>query len=138
MRVIFLFLVVTSLCECLQVSRVAIANAKIMRMLRDGLNPELRGGAGLRRSPSIVRVNWKENTQYAVLPFFDEERDVLLKDQGRDVLLKDQGRDVLLKNQDGMDTFEGQSGFFDESNMADNSALWYSAGVLVGGSTAFL
>ena len=129
MRVIFLLLVVTSLCECLQVSRVAIANAKIMRMLRDGLNPELRGGAGLRRSPSIVRVNWKENTQYAVLPFFDEERDVLLKDEGRD---------VLLENQDGMDTFEGQSGFFDESNMADNSALWYSAGVLVGGSTAFL
>ena len=120
MRVIFLLLVVTSLCECLQVSRVAIANAKIMRMLRDGLNPELRGGAGLRRSPSVVSVNWKENTQYAVLPFFDEERD------------------VLLKNQDGMDTFEGQSGFFDESNMADNSALWYSAGVLVGGSTAFL
>ena len=129
MRVIFLLLVVTSLCECLQVSRVAIANAKIMRMLRDGLNPELRGGAGLRRSPSVVSVNWKENTQYAVLPFFDEERDVLLKDQGRD---------VLLENQDGMDTFEGQSGFFDESNMADNSALWYSAGVLVGGSTAFL
>ena len=129
MRVIFLFLVVTSLCECLQVSRVAIANAKIMRMLRDGLNPELRGGAGLRRSPSVVSVNWKENTQYAVLPFFDEERDVLLKDEGRD---------VLLENQDGMDTFEGQSGFFDESNMADNSALWYSAGVLVGGSTAFL
>ena len=129
MRVIFLLLVVTSLCECLQVSRVAIANAKIMRMLRDGLNPELRGGAGLRRSPSVVSVNWKENTQYAVLPFFDEERDVLLKDEGRD---------VLLENQDGMDTFEGQSGFFDESNMADNSALWYSAGVLVGGSTAFL
>ena len=129
MRVIFLLLVVTSLCECLQVSRVAIANAKIMRMLRDGLNPELRGGAGLRRSPSVVSVNWKENTQYAVLPFFDEERDVLLKDQGRD---------VLLENQDGMDTFEGQSGFFDESNMADNSALWYSAGVLVGGSTASL
>ena len=129
MRVIFLLLVVTSLCECLQVSRVAIANAKIMRMLRDGLNPELRGGAGLRRSPSVVSVNWKENTQYAVLPFFDEEQDVLLKDEGRD---------VLLENQDGMDTFEGQSGFFDESNMADNSALWYSAGVLVGGSTAFL
>jgi hypothetical protein len=131
MRVVFLLLVAASLCNGLQMSPVAIANAKIMRMLRDGLNPELRGGAGLKRSASIVSVNEKENTQYA---FFDEE-------QRRDVLLKDQGRDVLLKNQEqyfGMDTFEGQSGFFDESNMADNSAVWYTAGMLLAGTTAFL
>jgi hypothetical protein len=148
MKVVLLLLVVTSLCESLQMSPVAIANAKIMQLLRDGLNPELRGGTGLKRSPSIVNVHDKEKTQYAVFPYFDSNEhdalltdpghDALLTDPGHDALLTDPGHDALLKDNTGVDTFEGQSSFFDESNMADNSAVWYTAGVLLGGSSAFL
>jgi len=145
MRIIFIILGIASLCCSLQISPVVIANAKIMRLLHDGMKHELRGGACMKRSRSSSFVlNDKEKTQYAMLPIHESVNDVLLyddHDESQDASSPSTSASATTSASpahDAVDTFEDSSSFFDEANIADNSAVWYAAGMVLGGSTAFM
>ena len=107
------------LCVCLQQTPAAIANAKLLLLLRDGL----RGGG------YVKRCSIKRSPTLASLP------DYVIKGESEFPVVAPTDTLYVEPNespsQDASSSDE-PGGFIEPTNLTDNTVMWYAAGVVMG------
>jgi hypothetical protein len=115
---IVLVAVSLQLCVCLQQTPAAIANAKLLLLLRDGL----RGGG------HIKHCSIKRSPTLASLP------DYVVKGVSEFPVTAPVSKTLFVEPNDSQDASSSDEagGFIEPSNITDNTVMWYAAGVVMG------
>ena len=115
---IVLVAVSLQLCVCLQQTPAAIANAKLLLLLRDGL----RGGG------YVKRCSIKRSPTLASLP------DYVVKGVSEFPVTAPVSDTLFVEPNDSQDASSSDEpgGFIEPTNLTDNTVMWYAAGVVMG------